>query len=365
MSTRRNPMIFIAAVAVVLVLAALAHQPVTQRETPDQNVILNSNYQLTGTHDDDLVVVGTNINLNQSSRVDGDASLIGDNVYVAGHVGGDLTLLGKNLILDPGASIDGDVRLMGSTVTVAGNISGDLVVNGGSLTIARDARIHGDINVAYNTDIHDLRLQGAPAIQRSHGVDDSLFAPMIALRNSEPIHIVLLIFAIFGTILLTGLSALLVTFFPRQISHIEEAIHARPRRFVGVGIASYALMIGSLAALIVILAIFPPIGLLLVPIFLILMLALGILSLTGLVTLALMLGDWLLRRASKTPTPPLIAAVVGSLIVSLLLGGIALLPSGLAASFILLGIFNAVGLGASLFTRIGTRPVRRTYFIQG
>ncbi len=364
MGSRRNSTILIAAVAVVLVLAALAHQPVTQRETPDQNVILDSNYQLTGTHDDDLVVVGTNINLNRSSSVSGKASLVGDNLTVAGHIGGDLTLLGKNLNLEPTATIDGDVRLMGSNVTVAGTISGNLVVNGGSVTIAPDTQIHGDINVACNTAVHDLR-QSAASIECSRGVDDSLFAPVIALRNSEAIHIVLIIFAVFGTIILTGISVLLVTFFPRQISHIEEAIHARPRRFVGVGIASYALMIGSFAALVVMLAIFPPIGLLLVPIFLILALVLGIVSLTGLVTLTLMLGNWLLHRASKTPTPPLIAAVVGSLIVSLLLGGIALLPSGLAASFILLGILNSVGLGASLFTRIGTRPVSRTYFIQG
>ena len=76
-------------------------------------------------------------------------------------------------------------------------------------------------------------------------------------------------------------------------------MRARPRSFVGVGIATYALMLGVFAAVLFLLAIFPPLGLLLVPLFLILGLILLILCISGLSTLAVMLGDWLLRRNSS------------------------------------------------------------------
>src|SRR5579871_4986093 len=122
MGTRRNKTIFIAAVAAVLVLAALAHHAVTQRETPDRNVIVDANYQLTGTHDDNLVVAGSNVILTQGSSVNGDASLVGDTIRVNGQVNGDLTALGKNLFLDPNAQINGDARFMGTNVTIAGSV---------------------------------------------------------------------------------------------------------------------------------------------------------------------------------------------------------------------------------------------------
>jgi len=187
------------------------------------------------------------------------------------------------------------------------------------------------------------------------------FQPLAAQART----LVMIVLLVLGTLALTGMSALLVTFFPRQISHIEEAMRARPRRFGGVGIAAYGLAIGVFFALLLLLAILPPLGLLLIPVFLILSLLLFGLSVTGLVTLAVMLGDWLLRHTSKVPTPPLIAAVIGSILLSMGLAGIALLPFGVPISAVLFGAISSVGLGAALFTRIGTRPVGRTYFVQG
>jgi hypothetical protein len=127
----------------------------------------------------------------------------------------------------------------------------------------------------------------------------------------------------------------------------------------------YALALGVFFAMTLLLATIPPLGLLLLPVFLLLLLLLVVLTMTGLVTAVIMIGDWLLRRMSRLPAPPMIAAVVGSLTLSLALAAIALLPFGFAINFVLLGAFSCVGLGASLFTRIGTRPVGRTYFIQG
>ena len=57
----RNFVIFAGAVAAVLILALLLRQPVTQRVVPDdQNIIVaKSDYHLSETHVNDLVVMGS------------------------------------------------------------------------------------------------------------------------------------------------------------------------------------------------------------------------------------------------------------------------------------------------------------------
>ncbi len=370
MRSRRNLLVFAAAVIGVLVLALLLRQPVAQRAVPDDNVILQS-YTLTGAHPDDLVIAGEVVGLDVNSRVAGNASLLGDSIAVAGTVEGDLGAIGDTLLVNSGASIAGNANLVGSDVTFGGSVAGDLHVSAERVTLLPGAHITGVVDIC-SDNVDDQRADAPAPTCVNAGLNP--FATLIALRDTtlggstlgaRIDTLATLGFAVVGMVILTGLSVLLVTFFPRQISHIEEAMRARPRGFGGVGIAVYALALGIFFAMILLMATLPPLGLLLVPVFLIFLLVLVILTMTGLVTAVIMIGDWLLSRTSRMPTPPLVAAVAGSLALSVALGAVALLPFGFAISLLLLGLFSAVGLGASLFTRIGTRPVGRTYFIQG
>jgi hypothetical protein len=297
-------------------------------------------------------MTGNSLTIGAAGSVEGNASMIGETLHVAGSVGGDLNAVGKDVFLDPTAHVGGRATLMGAMVTVGGRVDGALVVNDGALTLLPEAAINGAISVACGVQIDDQRAGQAPIACQS-----------IEIPQVQPAGLAVL--AVISTLVLTGVSALSVTFFPRRISRIEEAMRARPRSFVGVGIATYALVVGVFFGLLFLIAIFPPLGLLLLPVFLVLGLLLAIFCVSGLSTLSVMLGDWMLRRNSRMPVPPLIAAVIGSLTISLGLGVIALLPFGMAISFLLLGAISSVGLGAALFTRIGTRPVGRTYFIQG
>jgi hypothetical protein len=63
--------------------------------------------------------------------------------------------------------------------------------------------------------------------------------------------------------------------------------------------------------------------------------------------------------------PPLIAVALGSAALFLLWYVLALLPLGGLVSFALMAIFGSAGLGAAFTTRLGTHPLRRTYFVQG
>ena len=369
MRTSRNFLVFAAAVILVLGLSVFLRPQVARHTAPDNNVIFQQDYWLASIHPGDLVVLGETLFLAGESRVQGSAALIADTVRVSGVIDGDLTAIGQTIIVEETARITGNASLMGENLTIAGQIDGNVVVNGGSLTIDPGARLAGTISTCVGAVTSP---QEIPIACTSPGIEP--FAPFIALRNSAlpetflsagVSSVEMLVATVFGALALIGTSVLGVTFFPRQISHIEEAMRARPRSFGGVGIAVYALLIGLFFALTFLLAVFPPLGLILVPVFLLLGLALLLFSLSGLVTLAVILGDWLLNRSARVPQPPLVAAVAGSVALSALVAVVALLPFGLVISFLLLGLFCSVGLGASIFTRVGTRPVGRTYFVQG
>ncbi|MCZ2094840.1 MAG: polymer-forming cytoskeletal protein [Anaerolineae bacterium] len=367
----RNFLVFAGAVVGILILALLVRQPFLQRATPDEKNVIFESYTLTERHAGDLAIFGGTVALDVGSRVGGSASLLGDTIAVAGAVEGDLGAIGDTLIVNPGAQIAGNANLLGTAVTFGGTVAGDLHISAEQVTILPGARISGVVDVCAEN-LTDQRVDVPAPTCINNGINP--FAALIALRETSLGGSTLgarldtlatMGIAIVGMVMLTGFSVLLVTFFPRQISHIEEAMRARPRGFGGVGIAVYALAVGVFFGMILLLATIPPVGLLLIPVFLILVLALVVLTMTGLVTAVIMIGDWLLSRVSKFPTPPLIAAVAGSLALSVGLAAVALLPFGFAISVLLLGLFSSVGLGASLFTRIGTRPVGRTYFIQG
>lgn len=355
MSSRRKLLIFAGMVVGILILAGLLRPVVTQHAIPDGNVVLDQAYTLTTVHEGDLVALGGSLTLTAASRVTGDAALVGETVSVAGQVDGNLVAAGQTFRLEPGARVAGDLSITVSTIIIGGQVAGSVDLSGGAVTILDSAVFGAGVSVCGQTIVD----------QRAAAAALPCLTPSVQPFGQGVPALALIALALVGALTLTGLSALSVTFFPRQISHIEEAVRAKPRSYGGVGLAAYGLAVGLFAAVMFLIAVLPPLGLLLVPVFLILGLLLLLLSVSGLVTLTVMLGDWLLRRAAQAPQPPLIAGVAGSLTLSAGLGVVALLPHGWAIGALLLGVVSSVGLGAALSTRAGTRPVGRTYFIQG
>ncbi len=369
MHTRRNFAILAAIVIALIALALIAGQQVSRQTIIDSDhLIITDSYRLTGETDGDLVVIASSIVLEPGSRVSGDASLIGGTISVQGTIDGDLSAIGEKLTLETGASVDGDAALMIEESSLAGSIGGDLLVHGDSVALASDVSVGGSFTPC------------APTVDNSANItltacnDEGTiepFASLIALRNPQVAiagvinPLMMLAVAAIGSVLLVGTTAVAVVVFPHQISRIEEALRTRPRSLGGVGLATYALAIGITVGVIIALAIVPPLGLLLIPVYLIIGLALFGLMAAGLVTLALIVGEWILRRTSTTPTPPLIAALVGSVALSAVISTILLLPFGWLFDALAIGALNSVGLGAALSTRLGTRSLRRTYFVQG
>ena len=373
MKTRRN-LLFIGAIALALLaLAFVARQWLAEQNVSfESGVTLASDYRLSETYSGDLVVIGSSIVLDMGSRVTGNASLIGDRITVNGVVEGNLTVLGDQLDLEANSHVEGDAALTGDVVSLTGRIDGDVQVTADSLTVAQNALVGGTLLPCAD----NFTSSGRDTLTIGDCDGSEKFAPfdtLVGLRNQSVILSSgqlaapgsALLLLVLSSLTLVGISTLAVTMFPRQISHIEEAIRSRPRSLVGAGFATFLLIFGLCAALVTLLALLPPLGLVLLPVYFLIGLALLVLVIAGMVTLSLVLGDWLVARFGRTAAPPLITVIVGSLALSSVLTVLVLLPFGFVIGAAVLALVSSVGVGAALFTRLGTRPLRRSYFIQG
>ncbi len=321
-------------------------------------------YELAETIDKPLVVIADEVALERDSQIAGDSAFIGETVTVAGQVNGDITLMGDNLAVS--GHVKGDASLFGSLVAVDGQVDGDLTVVGERLSIAQEARINGKV-VACVDSLSDARPDGQiePCSDaETFSVLNSAIQFDAALWGAGFSTVALFVSG-FASLALSGLGALAVAAFPRQFSYIEEAILTMPRRVGQTGFLAFLLAIGVTAAVVIVLAAFPPLGLVLLPVFVIAAIVFLGMTVSGWVTVALIAGNWLLRRSSRNIVPPLIAAAVGSVLLFLLWHVLTLLPFGVLIVLLAMAVLGSVGLGAALTTRMGTRTVRRRYFVQG
>jgi cytoskeletal protein CcmA (bactofilin family) len=373
MKTRRNLLLFAAIVIGLLALGLAARQWLAGQELAfESGVNLASEYRLSDTFEGDLVVMAGSIVLEAGSRVTGSASLIGDTIVVGGVVDGDLSTLGDETLIEKDSHVQGSATLIGDIVSISGRVDGNLDVSGDNLTLEQDALVGGLITPCVDT----FTGGGRDSLTVAECKTSQQFAPfetLIGLRNrtlaldgmqlAAPGNALLIL--VLSSLTMVGFSTLAVTMFPRQISHIEEAIRSRPRSLVGAGFATFLLIIGLCAALIILLALLPPLGLVLLPLYFVFGLILLALVIAGMVTLSLVLGEWLVARFWRATAPPLVTVIVGSLTLSAALTLIVLLPFGFLIGSAALALVSSAGVGAALFTRLGTRPLRRSYFIQG
>ncbi len=376
MYKRRGLLFLLLATIALLVVANLARQRVLSRPVVDgDQVVAQQSYTLTGTATDDLVVWAETVHLASGGSVQGDASLIGATINVDSAVDGDLTAMGSAVTIGPDATITGDALLMGQTVILGGKIDGDLTITASNVIIQPDAQIRGEVYSCANN-IADHRSAPARVLACADAPGSPALSAVAAFGRSGfglvpggALHLSAsgLIGSLILSLLLCGLATLAVTIFPRQISHIEEAVRTKPGQLIVSALIVALLIVGIGSAFVVLLAALPPLGLLLLPVAGILALIFLGASLAGVITLTLVFGDWLLTRMGRGPYPypPLVTAAVGSVTLVLLLHLIALIPYGGLLGLIASGALLLFGAGASLSTRLGTRSNHRSYFVQG
>jgi len=87
---------------------------------------------------------GRHSNNQTSYDQDGDLSLIGSDMTIAGRIGGDLSLIGSDL--DIRADIGSDMSLVGSDISFSGTVGGDTSIAGSDVEWSGEAG--GDVDIA-------------------------------------------------------------------------------------------------------------------------------------------------------------------------------------------------------------------------
>jgi hypothetical protein len=281
----------------------------------DGRVVLGGEFVLeTGeTLDGDLAVIGGNATLMADSRVTGNVFLVGGNLTIDGAIGGDLAVVGGNARMSAGAVVEGDL------VTFGGNVNRD----GGR--IMGDTISGEELNFPYNLRIgRNFPLN----IGTNFGMN---YAGRVAGY-------------LFQSFMLAALAVLVVMFLPKQVSLVADTIVDQP--IISGAFGLLTIIVGPILIVFLIITIcLAVVGLLGA----LVLVAAGVL---GWIALGLEVGKRL-AKAMNQDFQPVVAAGLGTLIFALVVNGIGFIPCvGWLAPF----LASAVGLGAVLMTRFGTRP---------
>ncbi|GIL08657.1 MAG: hypothetical protein BroJett033_1680 [Chloroflexota bacterium] len=347
---------------VIVGILALALNAVRLRlEQPWRGgAVVAQEYRLDKALDDSLTALAQVIALGPQAQVNGSAAFIGSSVYLAGTVNGDLTAISDSITLAPTNAVSGSALLLADTVVLDGQLAGQTYARGAHVTIQPGAAVTGSLYVCGG--LNDLRAGAAPPLP----CDASALDLWPAQAAVPPALTTLgLAAAAFGSVIVGALAVLAVTLFPRRLSYMAEAVRRRPRSLGQVGLALGLLTLGLGGVYLLLLAALPPVGLLLLPLLLLAAVALTMLTVGGWVTLALLMGDALLRWLARASFPPLVSAAVGSAALAAIWNSLLLLPFGGWLPLAALVALAVVGMGAAAVTRLGTRALHESYLVQG
>jgi hypothetical protein len=279
--------------------------------------------------------------------------------------------MGRDIVVEEYEKVDGDVVAVGGDVTVKGTIIGDVVAVGGDVFVDSTGVIEGDaVSIGGNVE----KEPGAVIKGEKVGVSflpKKLFKP-IPQVVFPPAHMFrfpplfggfggLALFArILKIMLLLFLGIVVISIVPKNVAKVKDKVRQDFLKSALVGFAGEILIIPVFLLLIVTI-IGIPVAILVEPL---LILAALILGYTG---ISYFIGEKLREGTSLKPESPMMTLVIGILVVEsvLLLARVVGIFGHFLFAFSWILTFVGwmiwyvaitVGFGASILTRLGTRP---------
>lgn len=359
---RRTLLVIGLVLLVILVAGNLIARQVAIFKADDLVVDLKRAYTFPDNRAESAAVFAETIDQPEGVAVNGHALYIGDAIIVAGGVQDDLTAMATTV--DFSGTVDGNAVFMGETITLNGTVSGEtvvfatqLIVEGGDYTggivVCSDMPVRGEMaTIPCDIDAASKLIQRAGTPLAS--------ASLVNLLANGQLRV------IFGALLplpamlmFTGFAVLLTTVFTAPMHNMEAAARTRPVPMLITG-GLLALMLGGVTALwLLLLAYITPVGLIVGPLYLLLLLLVGAMGVVGWAALAGVLGGWLARRFSDKMQPPLVLTALGSLLLTLVALALRWVPGGGLVLLALGLMIGLVGVGVVYQTRLGTRAVVR------
>jgi hypothetical protein len=307
-----------AVVGLIVLLAFAAPMPAFASESSDGRVVLGGTYRLESGDvlDGDLAIIGGAAYLEEESHVTGSVLVLGGNLDVYGQIDGDVIIVGGNTNLGPAALIRGDVATLG------GNLN------------ANDAQIEGDLisgsDFVIPFDFENFEFEF-----------DQL--PVFAMPNIGMSIEARVLSYLFMSFLMTAIAVIVVVFWPKNIRTTAEVVAKQLVASGGMGLLTLFVVMPVLTLLIITIC--------LIPVSLFGFLIFGLAWAFGVVALGYQVGERL-EKALNQDFQPVLSAGLGTLVLSLVIGGIGFVP---CVGFLLSMLVGAFGLGAALLTRFGTR----------
>jgi hypothetical protein len=301
--------------ALLLVPTRLAQ---AQGPNPDGGgqVIFGSNFTLESgdTFEGDLVVFGGNVTIEEDASLNGDLVVIGGTIKSNGETSGSVVVVGGQISLEEAALVTGDV------VTI-----------GGQLERAEGARIEGEVvnNVAPNITFPNGRI---PPTVPDVATPREVLPPNIDIHFNPFAEFFGIIFWAVGA---SAFAMLLALFWQPQIERTGNAMISQPLMTGAIGLLSVVI------AAILVLTILPPILVALAWFF-------------GIVAMGMQVGDRF-TKAINQEWSPVLTIGFGTFLLVLAGGVIGLIP---CLGGLLIFLLGMVGVGASVITLFGTRPIQ-------
>lgn len=276
---------------------------------------------------EDRVVFGDDVTIGEGERVDGN-----------------LVVFGGDVTIEEGAEVTNNVVMFGGTVSIDGRVGGDVTLFGGSGHLGESAEVDGRLVTAGGNVSRD---EGA-VIRGGHSQGFDFDGP--PRFDFQPFDFGLSLFAqavraVLTSIAIAALALLVLLFWPLQTARVAETIESQPARSGGFGVLTWI----AATILLVLLAL----TICLIPFSIIGGLILAAATLFGWIALGLVVGNRLLTGLNVRNFTPAVSAGVGTLLISLLSEIFGLIP---CIGWLIPILLSAIGLGAVVLTRFGTRP---------
>jgi cytoskeletal protein CcmA (bactofilin family) len=270
--------------------------------------------------------------------------------------------LGGNVDVGYNTKVEGDVQAAGGSADIQGWVTGDVVALGGDVTIGSEARVDGDVSAVGGT-VHretgayiggkEVHVSGISGDVLRRIIEGSV--PFANRTSSTPYHRAFVMGTVFVPLLLAAfLTIVAVLLFPERMAVMARALPLYPARAAVSGVLGLILAPGLLLAVLVVGAL----AMVLVAITLVgplivlagmaaAYLAIPVMLAMGCVAVWLSLGKALLDKAGRTQVHPLLAALLGMVMI------------GVAGHLPVVGLLIVItaiifGCGAAVMTGVGT-----------
>jgi hypothetical protein len=265
-------------------------------------------------------------------------------VRSGGTVTNDAVVVGGSLHIEQGAHVNHNVAVIGGSVAVDGEIGGDVSVAGGSVTLSDTAVVNGNVRIAGGS----IQRAGGATVRGTVSQENNPRFPVLPRPAISPFPVLRPFFggfdflrSLFSAIALAALGAVLVVLFPAPVRRVSDTAQHSFVPSVGVGCLTLVIAPFILVALAITI-----IG---IPLVVLLAIAGAAAWYFGWITIGCLAGERILLALNARNVTPVLAAVVGVLLIALI--GNAPVVGGIVSALV-----GLLGLGAVILTRFGTRP---------